>query len=83
MRQVRQRLEETKRRTQEKAENHSKTERETLRGTREGAGPILGSNETNKEERESTTEEVETKRRCISASVSRHHKDHQRSMTRA
>ena len=69
MRQVRQRLEGTERRTHEKAEGHSKTERGTLRGTREGAGLILGSNKTNKKEKESTTEEAETKSRCILALV--------------
>ena len=46
-------------------------------------GPIWGSNEANKEEKESTTEEGETKSRCISASVRKHHKDHQKTMTRA
>ena len=53
--------------------------RETKRGPREGAGPIFGPNETNEEEEEEegrTTEEVETKIRCISAGVQGHHTDH-------
>ena len=43
----------------------------------------MGSNKANKEEIERTTEEVETKSRCISTSVQKHHKDHQRAMARA
>ena len=65
-----------------KKESHSKTERDTPRGTRKGVGPILKSNKTDKEEKEITKEEVETKRRCIPAGVRRHHTDHQRTMVR-
>ena len=67
----------------QKTESHLKTEKETQRGTREGAGPIAGPNKTNKEEKESTTEEAETKSRCIPPSVRRHHTDHQRTLARA
>ena len=56
-----------------------------MSGTREGAGPIVGSNETSKEEIEdgSTTEEEQTKSRRISAGVRRYHTNYQRIMVRA
>ena len=80
---ISQRLEKTERRIQEEAESHSKTERETLEGTRERTRKILGSNEADKEGKERATEEAETKSRRILASVRKHHKDYHRIMARA
>ena len=59
--------------------------RETNKGAREGAGPILGPNKTNeKEEKDGRTiEEVETKSRRILAGVRKHHTNHHRIVVRA
>ena len=75
---------ETKRYPTTKRESPAKT-KENKRGAREGARPILGSNETNeeKEDDSATTTEEDTKSRRIPASVRGHHTDNSGTMVRA
>ena len=80
--------------TNQRIESRPTTERETpeskrkKKGSREGEEPILGPDETNEaeeeeEEEERTRKEAETKSRCISAGVLKHHMDQQRIMVGA
>ena len=59
--------------------------RKNKRGAREGAGSILGSDETNEEEEDNggTTGEEDMKSGCIPAVVRRHHTDYSGTMVKA
>ena len=85
-------LEKTQRDTQQETKRYPTTKRESpartrekKRGTREGAGPILGSDKTSEEEEENggTTREEDATSRCIPAGVQGHHMDYSGTMVRA
>ena len=91
-RQICEGLEKTKRGILQETTRYPTTKRESLagtqenkRGAREGARPILGSNETNEEKEDDgrTTTEEDTESRRIPASVRGHHTDNSGTMVRA